>query len=269
GTTTPISFVHDVLFPYVLTNLDAFLARVGSDSVLDAIVDSIRQQAAKDAGDSSLPPGLPAVLPSDTPDRAALAASVAANIRWQMAFDRKIAPLKDLQGYMWRTAYQSGEVKATVYPDVVDALRRWRDLGVPVYVYSSGSVPAQKLLFGYSDHGDLLEYFQGYFDTTTGSKLEAESYRRIAAATGANPADVLFLSDNVKEIDAAAAAGLSVAIVWRTGNAQLEPAATGAVGSQQQARGGSGATVPVVYSFDELFARTADFSVASSAAAAK
>ncbi|XP_072261415.1 enolase-phosphatase E1 isoform X2 [Pyxicephalus adspersus] len=143
------------------------------------------------------------------------------NVHWQMSLDRKTTALKQLQGHMWRAAYAAGQVKGEVYDDVVPALRKWKEADMKLYIFSSGSVEAQKLLFGNSIEGDLLELFQGHFDTTVGSKLESESYRKIADHIGCSTENVLFLTDVTKEAKAAKEAGMNVVIVVRPGNAAL------------------------------------------------
>src|SRR5690606_35838978 len=129
--------------------------------------------------------------------------------------DRKHTALKALQGMLWKDGYASGHFTAHVYPDAAGRLRAWHEAGMPLYVYSSGSVPAQKLFFGHSDAGDLAPLVAGWFDTETGGKREPESYRRIAAATGISPPGILFLSDVVEELDAAREAGLATVLVDR------------------------------------------------------
>jgi enolase-phosphatase E1 len=129
--------------------------------------------------------------------------------------DRKHTALKALQGMLWKDGYASGAFTAHVYPDAVDSLRAWHGAGLPLHVYSSGSVPAQQLFFGHSDAGDLSPLIEGWFDTETGGKREAESYLRIAGETGFPPSDILFLSDVVEELDAAREAGLSTVLVDR------------------------------------------------------
>jgi enolase-phosphatase E1 len=138
-----------------------------------------------------------------------------------MSIDRKQKALKDFQGYMWKSSYESGELIGYVYQDVFDFLIHCQAQKVPVYIYSSGSVPAQKLLFGYSNHGNLLPYIQGHFDTDIGSQNEKESYSRIAEAIKVSPSDILFLSDNPREIEAAILAGMQAKIVIRKGNVLL------------------------------------------------
>jgi enolase-phosphatase E1 len=132
-----------------------------------------------------------------------------------MDVDAKVTELKDVQGKIWAEGYAAGELQGQVYPDAAAALRRWHDRGIKLAVFSSGSVPAQKLIFGHSDQGDLSPLFSGWFDTTTGPKREADSYRKIAAALEQMPGDVLFLSDIVQEIDAARAAGMRAVLIDR------------------------------------------------------
>ncbi|CAG8728671.1 25042_t:CDS:2, partial [Dentiscutata erythropus] len=162
------------------------------------------------------------LIPEETADNVdEVKKAIIQNVKWQMSFDRKIRALKSFQGYIWKSGFNSGELETEVYDDAVEAMNKWKDLGIKMFIYSSGSVSAQKLLFGHSDKGDLLNYFSGYFDTTIGSKLEKDSYLNIAKHIGVEPKDILFLSDNVKEISAAKNAGFQTAIVERPNNAPL------------------------------------------------
>jgi enolase-phosphatase E1 len=193
GTTTRISFVHDVLFPYARAHLPAFLTAHADKPALAALIAEVATLA---------------------PNQAPLAALEA----WMDA-DAKVTPLKTLQGMIWNEGYKRGELKSEVYADVVPALRRWHAAGVGLYVYSSGSEAAQKLLFGHLPQGDVTPLFSGFFDTRVGAKRAAASYHAIAAAAGLPGAEMLFLSDIGAELDAAAEAG------WRT--CQLVRAADG------------------------------------------
>ena len=184
GTTTRISFVHDVLFPYARARLPGFLAaHAGEPEVEQALAEVVR-----------LAPGT---------------APLGALLAW-MDQDAKVTPLKALQGLIWGEGYASGALTSELYPDVPPALRRWHAAGTHLFVYSSGSVPAQKLLFAHSAAGDLTPLFDGFFDTRVGAKREAASYTVIATASGMPPAAVLFLSDVAAELDAAHAAGMRV-----------------------------------------------------------
>lgn len=194
GTTSSIRFVKDVLFPYARERLPAFVETHADD----AQVQHWLQEAAKEAG-------LVAASRREIVERL---------IAWIDA-DRKSTALKALQGMIWKDGYASGEYRAHLYPEVAARLRAWKGAGKRLYVYSSGSVPAQKLFFGYSEAGDLTPLFDGYFDTEVGGKREAGSYRRIAAAIGVAPEAILFLSDVVEELDAARSAGLRTTLLAR------------------------------------------------------
>lgn len=199
GTTTPIDFVTRTLFPYARKRLAEYVAAHPSPDDLEA-----ERQAEGFAGDSL------------------------SYLNWLMDQDRKSPALKRIQGEIWEEGYRSGVLKGEVYPDVVPAIRRWREAWARVYIYSSGSVLAQKLLFGFSTEGDLTPLLDGYFDTGVGPKREAESYRRIIneipslqtpfgeGVRGRGPEDILFLSDIEQEVAAAREAGLSATIVDRT-----------------------------------------------------
>ncbi|XP_062268884.1 enolase-phosphatase E1 isoform X2 [Platichthys flesus] len=143
------------------------------------------------------------------------------NVLWQMAADRKSTALKQLQGHMWRSAYASGRIKGEIYQDVIPSIKRWKGQGLKVYVYSSGSVEAQKLLFGHSVEGDVLDLFDGHFDTCIGTKVEGKSYEKIAAKIGCQPEEITFLTDVAREAKAAEEAGLNVLVVVRAGNMEL------------------------------------------------
>jgi enolase-phosphatase E1 len=194
GTTSSISFVRDVLFPYARQRLPAFIETHGdTPEVLHWL-----HEAAKEAG----------LVEASRQEVIELL------LQW-IDEDRKSTALKALQGMIWKDGYEAGDYRSHMYPDVAARLREWHARGLPLYVYSSGSVPAQKLLFGYSEAGDLTPLFSGYFDTETGHKREADSYRRIAEAINIPPAQILFLSDIVEELDAAVSAGLKTAWLIR------------------------------------------------------
>lgn len=192
GTTTPIAFVHDVLFPYARAQLPAFLAQSA------ARPDVVAELAAV----ARLAPGQPAL---------------SALLGW-MDQDAKITPLKAIQGLLWRDGYESGALHGAVYADVPPHLRAWAARGLALMVYSSGSVEAQHLLFRHSDAGDLTGLFRAYFDTRTGPKREAGSYAAIAATAGMAPGSILFLSDIGAELDAARAAGCRTCQIIRPGD---------------------------------------------------
>ncbi|MDR2013485.1 MAG: acireductone synthase [Rhodanobacter sp.] len=194
GTTSSISFVKDVLFPYARARLPAFVATHADEPEVRHWL----REAAKEAGFAS-------VTQQEIVDRL---------IAW-IDEDRKSTALKALQGMIWKDGYTGGEYRAHVYPEVPARLHAWKTQGKRLYVYSSGSVPAQKLLFGHTDAGDLTPLFSGYFDTEVGGKRDAQSYRRIATVIGDAPDTILFLSDIVQELDAARDAGFKTTLLAR------------------------------------------------------
>ncbi|MCW3473368.1 acireductone synthase [Rhodovastum sp. RN2-1] len=182
GTTTPIAFVRDVLFPFARARLPEWVETHAQRPDVAAELAEIRRMT----------PGKP---------------ELQALLQW-MDQDAKVTPLKALQGMIWREGYLNGALKGAIYPDVPPALRRWAGAGLGLYVYSSGSVEAQKLIFGHSTAGDLARLFSGFFDTRVGGKREPDSYARLAIAMHVPPVEILFLSDVEAELDAAAAAGM-------------------------------------------------------------
>ncbi|KAL0123751.1 hypothetical protein PUN28_005923 [Cardiocondyla obscurior] len=216
GTTTSISFVKETLFPYVRQNLKDYIETKWEDDEFKQDYEKLKEQAKKDEEDKL--DGFVAIR-GDKPEEEKNA--LLKNVLWQMDNDRKTGALKQLQGHMWREAYKAGTVKGHVYEDVPKAFESWTSNGKKIYVYSSGSVEAQKLLFGHSVHGDLLKYFSGFFDTEVGAKQESNSYKNILSKIDEKPSDVIFLTDVVKEAAAAKEAGLSTVIVVREGNAAL------------------------------------------------
>jgi enolase-phosphatase E1 len=204
GTTSSIDFVRDVLFPYARKQLPAFIEIHGDTPEVQHWL----HQAAKEAG--------------------LIEASRQEIIELLMGWideDRKSTALKALQGMIWKDGYEAGDYRAHLYPEVAGKLRAWHDAGLRLYIYSSGSVPAQQLFFGYSEAGDLRSLLSGYFDTETGPKRESESYRRIASALEEQPGHILFLSDIVEELDAAKAAGFHTG--WLIRDSRQTPAEPG------------------------------------------
>ncbi|MFC5741036.1 acireductone synthase [Dyella tabacisoli] len=186
GTTSSISFVKDVLFPYARKRLPAYVETHADQPDMQHWL----HEAAKEAG----------IVEASRQEIIELL------LRW-IDEDRKSTALKALQGMIWKVGYENGDYRAHMYPEVAARLHAWRADGLHLYVYSSGSVPAQKLFFHYSEAGDLSPMFAGYFDTETGPKRERRSYEQIAEAIGEQPGHILFLSDIVEELDAARAAG--------------------------------------------------------------
>lgn len=216
GTTTPNAFVHDVLFPYARARMREFLRAHAAEPEIRAEIEALRCEHAADAKRAGANPSEGAA-PPEWPDAAwQLPDSAAAYTHWLMDRDRKSTPLKSLQGRIWEAGYRCGELRGQVYPDVPRALARLKQQGRRIAIFSSGSVQAQKLLFGYSDAGDLTPFLDAYFDTTTGPKQDAESYRRIAVALALPPESILFISDVTAELDAARAAGMHTLLSVRS-----------------------------------------------------
>ncbi len=192
GTTTSLAFVKEELFPYARQQLPEYVTGHAAD-------------IADIAAEIGAVAGADCLSTQETID---------VLLRW-MDEDRKVTPLKRLQGMIWRSGYESGRLRAHVYEDAVQALRKWHAAGMKLYVYSSGSVEAQRLLFSHSAHGDLTPLFSGYFDTTTGPKLEIRSYQDIAHSLSLAAREVVFISDHPGEIRAAAAAGMRAVLMAR------------------------------------------------------
>lgn len=199
GTTTPIAFVHEVLFAYARAHVKEFLANNAGEARAD--VERLREERATDVSNSEQPPSL-----------------IDEYVEWLIARDRKSTGLKSLQGKIWRQGYGDGSLKSQVYADVAPAFARWRASGLSLSIFSSGSVLAQQLLFAHTDSGDLTKFIDQYFDTNVGKKGEAESYRKIAGALGLGTNEILFISDVVAELDAAREAGMETLLSIRPGN---------------------------------------------------
>jgi len=200
GTTSSISFVHDVLFPYARGHMKEFVHASVADPQVAALLDDVRRAA----GASELD----------------LDGVVAQLVAWIDA-DSKTTPLKALQGMIWEDGYRRGDLTGHVYPDAVRQLERWSGSGLRLYIFSSGSVQAQQLLFRHSDAGDLTPLFAGYFDTRIGNKQDPDAYRAIATEIDLPPEDILFLSDIRAELDAAAAVGMRT--IWLVRDGQPDP----------------------------------------------
>jgi enolase-phosphatase E1 len=193
GTTTDIAFVHKVLFPYARAHLGEYVRAHAQDDFVREQLAAVSAEIGRELGEDE---------------------AIAQLIQW-IDEDRKITPLKALQGAIWAQGYKNGDFTGHVYPDVPEVLRRWHAAGIKLYVYSSGSVQAQKLIFGHTPYGDLTPLFSGYFDTKVGGKREPVSYQRITQALDVPAGQILFLSDIVEELDAAQGAGLQTAWLVR------------------------------------------------------
>jgi enolase-phosphatase E1 len=230
GTTTPIDFVYRTLFPYARARLEQFLRQHGDEPAVRDDLEALRAQHRSDASEHLDPPS----WMDDSPDRDR--ASAATYGLWLMDRDSKCSALKSLQGKIWQNGYRMGELRGEVYPDVPPALARWSQEGKLICIYSSGSVLAQKLLFGSTAAGDLTRFFHAHFDTAVGPKQAPQSYSQIARTLAIDPPSILFISDVAKELDAARVAGMRTALCLRT-----EPSAQVA------------SAHPAIHSFNELF----------------
>ncbi|KAG6790444.1 hypothetical protein POTOM_006598 [Populus tomentosa] len=219
GTTTPITFVADVLFPYARDNVGRHLSATYDTAETQDDIKLLRAQVEDDLAqgvDGAIP------IPMDDAGKEEVIAALVANVEAMIKADRKITALKQLQGHIWRTGYENNELEGVVYDDVPEALEKWHALGIKVYIYSSGSRLAQRLIFGKTNYGDLRKYLSGFFDTTVGNKKETHSYIEISESLGVDkPSDILFVTDVFQEAFAAKGAGLDVMISIRPGNAPL------------------------------------------------
>jgi len=202
GTTSSIAFVYDVLFPFARDRVGDFIAAHSDDGAVRALCPAILAEA----GDP---------LEADAPHDPVRAAAAALEL---MRRDAKFGPLKDLQGRIWRSGFESGQLVAHVFDDVPAALELWSGSGLDVRIYSSGSIEAQKLFFAHTAHGDLTPHLRGHYDTSTGPKREPASYGTIADDMGCDPRQILFVSDVGEELDAARRAGMQTALADRPGN---------------------------------------------------
>ena len=193
GTTSSISFVKDVLFPYARRALPGFVRDHRDDPDVRRWLDVVATEHGSICSDDV----------------------IVETLQGWIDQDRKHTALKALQGMIWQAGYRDADFTAHIYPDAAPTLRDWHARGYPLYVYSSGSVPAQKLFFGHSDAGDLTPLFSDWFDTEVGGKREADSYRAIAGRIGVPANAILFLSDVVEELDAAREAGLQTRLIDR------------------------------------------------------
>lgn len=213
GTVAPITFVSEVLFPYARQRLRSHLESSFDSKETQKDIELIRSQAREDGEDFP---------PAAASSRQAIIDAAVKVCERHMDADRKSTALKSLQGHIWREGFSSGELRGELYRDVPDALAAWRLQGIKTYVYSSGSRQAQRDLFSHTTVGDLRPYISGFFDTTSGSKIEKASYENIELALGVDgPGDILFATDNIFEARAAAAAGWEVVIADRPGNKEL------------------------------------------------
>jgi len=196
GTISSISFVKDVLFPYSEAHMEEFIKKNINNPEVQEVLNQINKEVGKN-----------------------LSLDEAINqLKEWIKEDKKITPLKTIQGLIWEEGYKSGELKSDLYEDAYKKLKEWKEKGIDIYVYSSGSVKAQKLFFSHTQYGDVNYLFSGYFDTNIGSKKESKSYKEIAKQINEIPENILFLSDIEEELDAAKEAGFQTIKVARYGN---------------------------------------------------
>jgi enolase-phosphatase E1 len=224
GTTTPIDFVTKVLFPYASRKIESFLRQSVQNQQVQVLVKELRAQQREHAKSGLQPPGW------NEEAKEAEMQSAADYCRWLIERDSKCTPLKSLQGMIWQAGYVSGELRGQVYPDVPRAFNRWRKQKREIAIYSSGSVLAQRLLFQTTPFGDLSTFIRNYFDTHIGAKRDPASYRKIADELGYNPDTVLFISDAVKEVESAQAAGMRGILCDRSAQIAV-PAVSGTIQS--------------------------------------
>ena len=210
GTTTPIDFVHKTLFPFARERMTEFVA--DNFSALTDQIKSLKIEHEEDYAEEFYVKEFDETAP----------ASISNYLKFLIDEDRKSTALKSIQGKIWQAGYEAGELKSEVFADVPRALTRWKSQGKTIAIYSSGSVLAQKLIFRYSNCGDLTGFISNYFDTNVGGKKDAASYGKIAATLNLPAEEILFISDVTAELDAAKAAKMQTILSIREGNAPLD-----------------------------------------------
>lgn len=245
GTIAPLAFVSEQLFPYARSHVQHHVESNFASDECQRDVDALRQFVAAElaSGNADRSRGLVAI-PAASAGKAAVVSAVVASVHALIDQDRKAGPLKQLQGHIWRGGFESGKLVGELFDDLIPALNSWAANGIKTYIYSSGSREAQRMLLAHSRFGDLRAHFSGFFDTAVGAKVEASSYSEIYLTLGLDdPAEIMFATDNVREAEAAVAAGWRCCLVDRPGNNPLPPS------------GGLPAGVPVIKSMGELLSR--------------
>jgi enolase-phosphatase E1 len=209
-----VSFVGEVLFPYAKQQMPVFLADQAENQIVQELLIQVFEAWDKDT-DIEAAALRQRYCQKDT--KAAVS-----YLSWLIEKDRKLTPLKELQGLIWRQGYDQGLLKAPLYADVPEALERWHSAGLELSTYSSGSINAQKLLYRHSTHGDLSILFRDWFDTNIGGKLSSKSYIRIVEALNSNPEQIVFISDRKSELSAAKEAGVKVVFSQRVDNPETD-----------------------------------------------
>jgi enolase-phosphatase E1 len=206
GTTTPINFVHQTLFPFAKANIGDYVCEN-----FNQIADEISRLEIEHQNETNYAETFDKTSPE----------SIVNYLKFLIEVDRKSNPLKSLQGKIWQQGYESNELKSVMFDDVPKAFERWKNAGKTIVIYSSGSVLAQKLIFKYSNFGDLTPFISNYFDTNIGGKREIESYQKIADSMKIADKNILFISDVLAELDAAKSANFQTSLSVRTGNAEI------------------------------------------------
>ncbi len=212
GTTSSISFVYDVMFPYVRDHVATYLNENWTDEAVQEAVSMLAADLGKERAENWL----------DKESAEENQAQVVAGVLRLMDADVKATGLKQIQGLVWKDGFLSGQLVSHLYGDVAECMNRWHDVGIDVRIYSSGSIQAQKLFFGHTVAGDLSGLIGGHYDTTTGAKQEPASYRKIASEFSCPPNEILFISDVVAELFAAKEAGMQVVLSIRPGNKPVD-----------------------------------------------
>lgn len=233
GTTCPFDFVKDTLFPYAAEQLESFLEEEADNPTVQQLLQSI-EHAWKQESDEE---ARRLLVKACREGKSSTAEQLRPYLKWLIHNDKKLTPLKDLQGLIWERGYQAGHLCAPLFEDVPPALRRWKLMGIELGVYSSGSVKAQQLLYSHSTSGNLQPLFSAWFDTRIGGKQQADSYTAIANQLEVKPEHMLFISDVIDELHAANTSGMQILLSDRPGNPCREAG-----------------TYPVVQSFDTIFA---------------
>ena len=218
GTTCPVSFVSEVLFPYAKQSLSSYLNDHQEDLDLKNIL-----QAAEREWDGDPSPDSIKLRQATRNQNLNFIDSIKVYFEHLINVDRKSTALKDLQGKIWDNGYRKGEITSHLFNETTECLKRWHSRKLSLSVYSSGSIQAQKLLYRHTNDGDLEHLFDHWFDTHTGNKKECESYRAIATKISTNPSKILFISDNGDECDAAGASGMETLFSLRDGNPDQNP----------------------------------------------
>ena len=218
GTTCPVSFVCDILFPFAKQELNSYVKQHGNKSAQNRALDEARKEWSEDQSTESTQLKRQVAL-----RQISEIDGLIQYLEHLISVDRKSTALKDIQGQIWEHGYYRGELKAELFPEAAECLQQWHQQGITLSVYSSGSIQAQKLLYRHTSKGNLESLFSYWFDTHTGPKKTAESYIKIVSQLNSAPEDIWFVSDNGAECDAARMAGMHTLFSLRDGNPDRDP----------------------------------------------